>query len=267
MKLMVIENDPSYAKQYDELGIDRIFIDLETLGKVDRQGHLDTVISLDHCIEDISNLRPVINKSELLVRVDPINENSETQINEVIERGANIVMLPFFTSVSEVKTFVQLVNNRAKISLLLETPQAACRIDEILEVPGIDEIHIGLNDMHLGMKLDFMFELLSGGMVEYLAKKIKEKKISFGFGGIARLTEGLLPGHMILKEHIRLGSSMVILSRTFMNQLKGNYEDLQKEIQLVRHSYHKYSEEPSSFLDSNRKELIRSVRSIVNNSH
>jgi len=37
----------------------------------------------------------------------------------------------------------------------------------------------------------------------------------FGFGGIARVDEGQLPGRDVLAEHLRLGSGSVILSRTF----------------------------------------------------
>lgn len=62
-----------------------------------------------------------------------------------------------------------------------------------------------------------MFELLTNGMVDQMAKKIKDKGIPFGFGGIATLTGGAVPGSMILKEHVRLGSSMVIVSRSFCN--------------------------------------------------
>lgn len=39
--------------------------------------------------------------------------------------------------------------------------------------------------------------------------------IPFGFGGIARIGEGDLPSDYILGEHVRLGSTSVILSRTF----------------------------------------------------
>ena len=53
-----------------------------------------------------------------------------------------------------------IVNKRVKTCLLLETSQALCRLDDILTLEGIDEIHIGLNDLHLSMGLDFMFELL-----------------------------------------------------------------------------------------------------------
>ena len=89
--------------------------------------------------------------------------------------------------------------------------------DDILDIDGIDEIHIGLNDLHLGYKMKFMFELLADGTVEYLCNKFKHKNITYGFGGIAALGQGTLPAENIIKEHYRLGSSMVILSRSFCN--------------------------------------------------
>ena len=76
-------------------------------------------------------------------------------------------------------------------------------------------IHIGLNDLHLSLGMKFMFQLLTDGIVESLADKIKAKGIPFGFGGLARLDAGAVPGKCVLKEHYRLGSSMVIVSRTF----------------------------------------------------
>lgn len=133
-------------------------------------------------------------------------------------------MLPFFHSVQEVKDFVKFVNKgnehckrQAKVCLLLETPEAAILLDEILNVPGIDMIHIGLNDLHLAMGMKFMFQLLTDGIVEQLANKIRAKGIPFGFGGIASLHGGALPGAYVLKEHYRLGSSMVIVGRSFCN--------------------------------------------------
>src|SRR5699024_3120629 len=81
--------------------------------------------------------------------------------------------------------------------------------------------------------LDFMFELLSGGIVEYMTQVIKEKNIPYGFGGIARIGEGDLPAEYILGEHYRLGSSSVILSRTFKKAIS-NKNSLTKEIKRVR---------------------------------
>ena len=183
-------------------GVDIVFIDLEKKGKMDRQGHLDTVIS-NHCIEDIQKVRKELKNTKLLVRVNPLDNESSLEIEQVIKYGADIIMLPMFKTAYEVRKFIELIKGRAEVCLLLETSQALCRIDEILETSGIDRIHIGLNDLHLSLGLDFMFECLSGGLVEYLTEKISKKGIKYGFGGIARIGEGELPAEKILKEHVR----------------------------------------------------------------
>ena len=222
LKLMYITNKPEVAKIAEASGVDWVFLDMEFIGKDTRQGGLDTVQN-HHTVEDVKNIRKAVSKSKVLVRVNPIHEtlpdypSSKDEIDAVIEAGADIVMLPFFKTVKEVKQFVQYVNGRAKTCLLLETAEAAIQIDEILNVKGIDMIHLGLNDLHLELGMKFMFQLLSDGIVEQLGNKIKAKGIPFGFGGIARLDSGMLPGADVLKEHVRLGSSMVIVSRSFCN--------------------------------------------------
>ena len=50
------------------------------------------------------------------------------------------------------------------------------RIDEILALDGIDEVHIGLNDLSLGYGMKFMFELLTDGTVERLCLKFRAEK-------------------------------------------------------------------------------------------
>jgi len=120
----------------------------------------------------------VLKKSKLLVRVNPIFEGSKDEIDSVIEYGADIVMLPFFKTKEEVNKFIGHVNGRAKAMLLVETPEAVRNIDSILGESGIDYIHIGLNDLHLGYRMKFMFEPLVDGTVEMLCKKIKQKSIS-----------------------------------------------------------------------------------------
>lgn len=214
LKLMYITNNANIAKIAEDSGVDWIFVDLEINGKEKRQHNLDTVVSR-HNIEDVKKIKRVLRKAELLVRVNPLFEGSKMEIDRVIDYGANIVMLPFFTTRYEVEEFIKIVDKRAKVCLLLETPQAVENIDSILSISDIDYIHIGLNDLHIGYGMDFMFELLSDGTIEILCKKIKSKKLKYGFGGIAQLGEGDLPAEYIINEHYRLGSSMVILSRSF----------------------------------------------------
>lgn len=216
LKLMYITNRPEVAAIAENSGVDWIFIDLEIRGKAERQGHLDTVIS-GHHLSDVSTIKSSLQKAQLLVRVNPVYEGSADEIDKVIDSGADIVMLPFFTTAQEVQTFIGCINGRARTCLLCETPGAVSQIDSILEVPGIDCIHIGLNDMHLGYGMKFMFELLADGTVEMLGDKFKSKGIPYGFGGIASLGLGTLPAENIIAEHYRLGSEMAILSRSFCN--------------------------------------------------
>ncbi len=219
LKFMYITNSPEVAQIAEAAGVDRIFVDMEYIGKSDRQGGMDTVQS-HHTLEDIKKVANAIEKAELLVRINPIHEasdkyiSSKEEIDKAIENGAQILMLPYFKTVDEVKTFVELVGGRVKTMPLLETPEAVECIDEILKL-DIDEILIGLNDLSLGYGKKFMFELLVDGTVENLCNKFKKKGIPYGFGGIAGLGKGVLPAEKIITEHYRLGSSRVILSRSF----------------------------------------------------
>lgn len=216
LKLMFITNRPEIAQIAETSGVDRIFVDMEYIGKTERQGGMDTVQS-HHTPDDVKAVRKAVTTAEVLVRVNPIHESSETEINEVIEAGADIIMLPYFKTVSEVRDFIRFINGRVKTMLLFETPESVELIDDILNTEGIDEVFIGLNDLSLGYHKQFMFELLSDGTVERICGKFKDKGLPYGFGGIASLGKGMLPSEKIIKEHYRLGSTCVILSRSFCN--------------------------------------------------
>ena len=257
MDLIFITDNPDLAVSAQSAGVDRVMVDLEILGKQDRQGHLNTVIS-SHSLEDVGRIGSVLNVSKLLVRVNPINDQSKIEIDSVIECGADIIMLPMFRSAVEVETFIQLVNGRVKTCLLLETKEAVSEIDNILSVEGVDEIHIGLNDLHLSMGLSFMFELLANGIIDELNKKIIKARVKFGFGGVARLGGGNLDASLILSEHIRLNSSMVILSRDF----KENNVDIKTEVGKIR----EYLSTPKSIevLASNQCIAYEKINNIAN---
>lgn len=226
LKLMYLTNDPEISSIAERVSVDRIFLDLELRGKVERQGHLDTVISR-HEIDDVKKIKRVLTSAQLMVRVNSLYDGSKAEIDRVIADGADIVMLPYFKTAQEVAEFIRLVGGRAKTCLLCETPEAVENIDEILELSGIDEIHIGLNDLHLGYGMDFMFQLVADGTVERLCKKFREKGIFYGFGGVGRLGGKVpLPAENIIAEHYRLGSQMVILSRAFCDAAKADKSEV-----------------------------------------
>lgn len=218
---MYITNRPEIALIAERSGVDRIFIDLESKGKELRQGNLDTVKS-KHQIGDIRKVKEVLTRSEVLVRVNPMDGESAQEIRQVIDAGADIIMLPYFTSAEEVERFLDYTRGKVKTCLLVETPGAVEQIERILQLPGIDCIHIGLNDLHLGYDMKFMFELLADGTVDRLCRKFRDAGIPYGFGGIARLGLGALNAEHVIAEHYRLGSTMAILSRSFCNADKIN---------------------------------------------
>ena len=271
MEFIYITNDPHRAITAQLAGVDKIMVDLEINGKLERQSHLNTVISR-HTMKDVTVIRNVLKSSKLMVRVNPIHNGSNDEISKCIDLGAEILMLSMFTTPIEVQQFIKLVSGRVKTCLLLETSQALVRVDEITRISGIDEIHIGLNDLHLAMKLDFMFELLSGGIVEYLATCLHNNKINFGFGGIARLGYGTLTSELVLSEHHRLGSTQVILSRDFNKVYDGVSTDggadlFCEEVHKIRQFIDKLHQSSSSELMINSSKLKKIVHNIVNTKY
>lgn len=211
-----ITNDPVVAQIAETAGVSEIFVDLEKIGKEDRQRGMNTVKS-DHSIADVIAVRSALKKARLLVRVNSIHENSEEEIRAVINAGADILMLPYFKTVEEVETFLTFCGGSVQTRLLVETAEAAEKLEEILSLPGVDSAYIGLNDLHLSLHKKFMFELLTDGTADRICKILQAHNLPFGIGGVASLGKGTLPAEYILAEHYRLGSSMVILSRSFCN--------------------------------------------------
>ena len=269
LKLMYITNNPEVAQIAQSCGVDRLFVDMEYIGKEERQGGLDTVKS-HHTVEDVKKLRKVLDKTELLVRVNPIHEagenwcSSEEEINAVVEAGADIIMLPMAKTVDEIQKFVKYVGGRTKTMLLLETAEAKENIKEMLDVGGLDMVHVGLKDLHLAYKKKFMFQLLTDGTVENLIKIISSYGIPYGFGGIARIGFGMLPAEHVIAEHYRLGSSMAILSRSFCDIYKmddvSEIERLFKQEMVRIRDYEKELElKDKEFFLENQKETSRLV--------
>ena len=266
LKLMILAADPQSAIDAQNAGVDRVFYDLEYIGKESRQHGRNTVKSMNS-IDDIPAVRKVLDKTELLVRTNPIHAYTKMEVDKAIEYGADVLMLPMVMDQHDVEQFVSYVNGRAKVCIMIETAAAMARLDKILAVPGVDELFIGLNDLHISMGLTFMFEFLSNGLLEYIADKCNKAGMPFGFGGIARIGEGDLPSDNILGEHVRLGSTSVILSRTFKGVVGVDKNarpiDLGIEVQKVRDrvlEIDKWNEEQHV---ENRKKIAEAVDKVI----
>jgi hypothetical protein len=212
--LLQVTNDPALAGQCDAIDGVRIFLDLESMGKAERQAGRNTFIST-HCIDDVARVKAQLHRAKLMVRVNPLYNGTAAELDAVLTQGADLVMLPMFHTATDLAAFSKLVAGRVPVIALLETAQALACVDDWVGTPGLYEVFVGLNDLHISLGCRFMFEPLAQGHVDRVAAAAHRHGLRFGFGGIARLDEGLLPGRDVLAEHLRLGSQAVILSRTF----------------------------------------------------
>ena len=216
--LLTITNSPALAAACDALPGMRLFVDLERNGKAERQAGRNTFIST-HQIGDVGRVKAVLKQAKLMVRVNPYEPaqaaTAQAEVDQVIAQGADMLMLPMFTSAVQLREFAAIVAGRVPLVPLLETAGALACLGDWIATPGITEVFVGLNDLHLSLGYRFMFEPLLLGHVGRVATAARQHGLRFGFGGIARVGEGLLPGQDVLAEHLRLGSQAVILSRTF----------------------------------------------------
>lgn len=273
LNLFYITNRPAVARVAQQAGVDRIFLDMEYLGKEDRQGGMDTVQS-HHTIADVRAISNELTTSKLLVRVNPIHTsgsdcgNSREEIERVLDAGADAIMLPMYRSVAEAEEFVRLVNGRATTVLLTETPDACDIMDEVVKIGEVDEIHLGLNDLHLAYHKKFMFELLADGTVDMLCAKIKASGKPFGFGGIARIGYGMLPAELVIGEHYRIGSTRAILSRSFCNADKVQDIDeigrlFSQEVVRIRETERQIAAYSEQEFNRNRERVKENIQQIV----
>ncbi|MDD7317454.1 MAG: aldolase/citrate lyase family protein [Prevotella sp.] len=267
LTLMYITNSPEVATIADRNGVDRIFIDLETRGKEQRQGHIDSVKS-HHALQDIDKVKERLGRSQLLVRCNPLYDGSREEIAEIISRGADIVMLPMWRTSDEAFRFIEYVRGKARVMLLLETRDAEKIIGEVVDEGGVDEVYVGLNDLHLDYGQTFLFEPLANGTIDSIAERLNSRNMFFGFGGIAALDGGLISGRNIITEHYRLHSQMAILSRAFCDTSKTeNFEQVEKTfadgVRDIRRFETELAEKPKEYFEDNHRVVCEKVAEIV----
>ena len=267
MKTYFITVDPDIALYAEQSGVSSIFVDMETRGKAERQGHLDTHKAA-HTLADVERLASHLTRAELLVRINPPWEGTAEEVTAAVAAGAQRLMLPMFTTPAEVAQFKRACG-ATPVTLLVETSAALARLPAILPLLGCeDRIHFGLNDLSIDMKLAFLFEVLVGRLLDGPTAICRAAGVAFGIGGIGRIGYGDLPADCILGEHVRLGSDWVILSRAFHGSVASLAElrdriDLEQELQaLQRKALDWKSVAPGAF-EANHARLAERVAAIT----
>ena len=257
--LTLFTNAPELARRADCAGINRIGLDLEKIGKGERQDAKMCWVS-DHKAHELHAIRRSLKKSKLFARTNPIHSGSRGEIAGLIDAGVEVLMLPMFKTVAEAALFIKLVDRRATVSLLLETAAAAARVDELVRLEGIDEIHVGLNDLHLSLGIDSHFELLTSSIMDWLSQTVRDAGIPFGFGGVGRLDDDRLPipADLLYAQYPRLHADRALVSRVFVSP---DYRalDLPAEVALFRSRINHWFDSPPEALAEARRDLRQRV--------
>lgn len=212
-------DDPALAAEADASGIDRIGPDFERLRKASRQRDLGYRLS-EHRLEQLPAIRAALRNAQLFVRTNPLNAGSAQEVEQLIAAGVEVLMLPMFTSPEEVQDFVCIVSGRARVVLLLEQIAAVERLGEIVTVEGVDEVHVGLNDLALSIGAANRFALLAMPLMASIAARVHAAELPLGLGGLGRIgdTSVPVPPDLLYAQHARLGSSAAIIARSFLAQ-------------------------------------------------
>lgn len=267
LKFLLIVDDDAIARFAYDAGVDTLFVDLEQHGKAERQPDAASWKSRQGP-EDVSRIRAAAPEAELLVRVNPLHDGSASEVEDALARGADCLMLPMFTTADEVARFQDLVAGRATVVPLFETAAALREIGAILRRGAPDRAHIGLNDLHLDLGMRFMFEPLAAGLLEEPCAQLREAGVEFGIGGVARIGEGILDPGVLLGEHVRLGSTWAILSRSFHRQATTLEEmtastDVPAELAALRGTYAEFASRSPTQLEENRTRVADRIRDVA----
>ncbi|WP_420138066.1 aldolase/citrate lyase family protein [Sphingomonas sp.] len=239
--LWLISGDAPLARMAPAAGIDRILVDLERLGKADRQRGRHLFLS-EQKWSDVAALRKTAPAGTLFVRLDPLHAGSRDQIEQALALGADGLMLPYFHDATTALRFADLIAGRAIFTPLVETWGAVQTLPELLAQGVVAEFHVGLNDLALDMQLSSLQQLWGHPVLDRIAQMAAAHGTSFGVGGVTdpRMRGLPIDPVFVIDEHRRLGSTRALLGRSFKSEFGEDPDpaDVRATADAIRDAYH-----------------------------
>jgi 2-keto-3-deoxy-L-rhamnonate aldolase RhmA len=260
--LTALTTDPAVIRAADVAGVDRIGIDIERLGKHLRQDPAEGLRFSDHSLDDLAAVAANVRRAEIFVRVNPLHAGTREEVERALSLGARVLMLPYFEDPCQAAAFLEIVAGRARAILLIETGTAAARIREIVALPGVSEIMVGLNDLHRCLGLRHPFEVLTSDLILSIARHTRDAGLPFGFGGLGRAGDGTLPiaSDLVYAQYPRLGATAAWLARSFYTGLAPH--GIPAAVRELRDRLAWWSTQPDSILQARREHLAAALRTL-----
>jgi hypothetical protein len=261
-RLTLVTDCVDLARVANQAAVDLIGVDLEKLGKVERQAGLNVRIS-EHSFATLSAIMQHIDAAKSFVRLNPLNERTPDEIESALRIGARTLMLPYFYTAADVAAFIRQVAGRARVIVLLETFAATIRIEEILAVNGIDEVMVGLNDLRIAARVHSHFEVLVSPLMDMIAGQVAKAGLPLSIGGIAPAgaTSLPVPADLVLAQYPRLNATGAWLSRSMISALN-EPQDLGVAVQRLRDRLDHWSTRTPAQLEAARQELRQCIKGL-----
>lgn len=156
-------------------------------------------------------------RAESFARINGLHGGSQVEVEQVVQRGAGVIMAPMIGSAAAACDFAGLVGGRARTVALVETRAGLDHLAAIAATPGIDEVHIGINDLSLSLNLPTRWSVLAGSLLRDASACVRAAGKPFGFGAIGRARDLTLPlpSDFVYAEYARVGATRALMARSF----------------------------------------------------
>jgi len=257
-------NNLEPAHWANEAGVERIGVDLETIGKSSRQEGMGTWVS-HHSWNDLYRLGRTVPPDRLFVRLNGLHAKSGEEITRAIDAGVRFIMQPNFTQLSELEIFARLVDRRAEVVPLVERSAATAIIGHLPSL-GIREIHIGLNDLSIDLGQRNRLAVLAMPIMNSISATALAARLRFGLGGLGRACDRDLPVHsdLVYAQHARLKASGALLARSFFSASM-TQTIFDAEILRLRQRLREWSEASLESLEAARVKLEQTCAALSEN--
>ena len=142
--LLLFSTDAPFIQEAVAAGVDGIVVDWERRGKKQRQAGFDTQVGED-TPDDLMRVR-ACTSARVLCRTNGYGPWTQGEVEQVIEAGADELILPMVRNPQEVESVLEYVRDRCKVGILVETMAATQCLPGLSRLP-LSRVYVGLNDL------------------------------------------------------------------------------------------------------------------------